>query len=83
MAEGYAESDPEAWQAAKEALAGYWKIQQNIFYQADFPTKAKLRERFVAAGFAAPERRMPDEAVWTDPVAWKPVGSVLGKKEVP
>jgi hypothetical protein len=83
MADGYAESDSQAWQAAKEALAGYWKIQQNIFYQADFPTKVRLRERFIAAGFTAPLRRVADEIVWTNPAAWRPAGSVPQKKEAP
>jgi hypothetical protein len=67
----YASEHPEKWAEAKKSLEGYWKIQQNIFYQSSFYSKDLLREKFEKAGFVAPQQQLSDSVVWNDSNVWK------------
>ena len=52
---------PAQWDRAMEALSGYWKVMQNIFYGPDIPALIKLREKAIAAGLKKPAEERP---VW-------------------
>lgn len=58
------------WSAAKQALSGYVKVMNNVFHGGDFKALDALRQKFVAAGFTAPQQRLNDNAIYSD-VVWK------------
>lgn len=47
---------PEPWRTAVEALAGHWKVVQNIYFAPDTPAAKALKEKATAAGLRKPER---------------------------
>ncbi len=67
---------PKQWKDACFQLSGYWKIMANIFQgdgEKPFTRLAQLKEKFVAAGFKAPnkkfsERELENTTAWKDPV---------------
>lgn len=61
---------PREWAAAKEALSGYVKVMNNIFHGGDFKSLDALQQKFVAAGFTAPNKRLSDSEVYSE-VTWK------------
>lgn len=61
MASGLGQKYPARWDRALEALSGYWKVMQNIFYGPDIPALIKLREKAIAAGLKKPVEERP---VW-------------------
>ncbi len=58
------------WSAAKQALNGYVKVMNNVFHGGDFKALDALRQKFVAAGFTAPQQRLSDNAIYSD-VVWQ------------
>jgi hypothetical protein len=60
QAAGLKQRYPEGWAKAVEALAGYPKVIDVIFYQSG-PAGAALREKAVAAGLRKPEARVKFE----------------------
>ena len=62
------------WKDATFQLSGYWKIMANIF-QGDgaipFSSLAQMRDRFAAAGFKSPARRIAERDIYEDKECWK------------
>jgi ADP-ribosylglycohydrolase len=48
---------PDGWATAVNALAGYSKLMQVIFFASDIPAGQRIREKAVAAGVRAPVER--------------------------
>jgi hypothetical protein len=53
--------DPARWQQALDALSGYWRVLQNIYWDGDIPLVLPLRDRATAAGLQKPAEK---RAVW-------------------
>jgi hypothetical protein len=52
---------PARWDEALDALSGYWRVMQNVFYGPDLPALVELRARARAAGLKKPAQEKP---VW-------------------
>lgn len=48
---------PAKWQQALEALTGYWKVMQNLYYSPDTPRGIELKARATAAGLSKPAKK--------------------------
>lgn len=57
MAAGLKGQYPERWNRAIEALTGYWRIMQNIYYDSYFPAGDVVRAKADAAGLKKPARK--------------------------
>src|SRR5690606_18933164 len=60
---------PTDWATAKQALSGYVKVMNNLFYGGNFKSLAVLQQKFIAAGFRAPAQRLTENDVYSD-VVW-------------
>jgi hypothetical protein len=58
LAPGLKQARAQAWSRALEALNGFPRVLQVMFYEAPFPAGDRIRERAVAAGLAKPARRI-------------------------
>ncbi len=65
---------PTDWAAAKQALTGYIKVMNNIFYGGSFKSLAALQHKFIAAGFVAPAHKLTDNEVYSQVVYIDPNG---------
>ena len=52
------------WTGALQALAGYSKVMQVMFFEAPFPAGDAIRQKALAAGLAAPATSIPNFAQW-------------------
>jgi len=67
----YEDKYPDEWARARQNLAGYWKIMQNIYYQSSFASKDLLKSKFIEAGFREPLEQVADSVVWNDTNFWR------------
>jgi len=68
-----AEKYPVKWEEAKEIFTYNWKLNQLIFYNGDFPSILRMREKMLEAGIPKPENSMDLVIVWQeDDVFLKP-----------
>lgn len=61
MAHPLQEKYPEQWNKALDALSGYWRVMQNIFYDDEIPAILPLRAKAIAAGLKRPVAK---KSVW-------------------
>jgi hypothetical protein len=54
LAPALRQAHAQQWSQAIEALGGYPRVLQVMFYEAPFPAGDRIRERAVAAGLAKP-----------------------------
>ena len=67
---------PEKWQEAKSAFNECWKLKQLIFYNGNFPSIQRIREKFLAAGIEKPAKPLDLEIVWKERRICMPPGQV-------
>ena len=48
---------PERWSLALDALTGYWRVMQNIFYDDEIPGILPLRKKALASGLKKPSEK--------------------------
>ena len=57
MAPSLQKQYPERWSLALDALTGYWRVMQNIFYDDEIPGILPLRKKALAAGLKKPSEK--------------------------
>ena len=57
MAPSLQKKYPERWSLALDALTGYWRVMQNIFYDDEIPGILPLRKKALAAGLKKPSEK--------------------------
>lgn len=57
LAPGLRQKHPQQWAQAIEALSGYSRLMQALFFEASTPAGDKIREKAAAAGLRKPEKR--------------------------
>jgi len=61
---------PKEWEAARYELSGYWRVMNNIFF-GDFVSLAKLKDKFISAGFKKPAKQYTDQELYGNVSVWK------------
>jgi ADP-ribosylglycohydrolase len=61
---------PKEWELARYELSGYWRVMNNIFF-GDFTSLAKLKDKFVNAGFKKPIKQYGDQDIYGNVTVWK------------
>jgi hypothetical protein len=57
---------PGPWQEAKDTFEECWKLKQLIYYNGNFPSIIRIREKFLKAGIEKPENQLDLQIIWLE-----------------